>query len=337
MPIARTILGVLAAAAAVMGLIAVAGWERGRPPPEPLMLGVARSTFGAPLWVAQLQGFFAEGLAVTLRPYPSGKLALEAMLRSEVEVATVAETPLVFAGLAGKPFAVIANYASSTEHSLVARTDRGIATVADLRGRRVGVAPGTSGQYFLHVLLSDEGLRESDLTIVPLPPEAQAAALAAGEVVAVAAFAPYSGQCRLALGAQARSFSPGIRYAGYAGLVVPRGFPQRRPAATLRLLRALDQTIRWMRTHPDESLALAAAGSGLEVAVLHDGWDTLTPSLSLDQGYLVLLQAEARWAIAAGLAPGRPPGAAVPDYLDFIEAAALVRLRPESVTVIGTP
>ena len=337
MTIARSVLGVLAAGVAV-ALIAVAGWRLSRPPPEPLVLAVARSTFGAPLWVAELQGFFAaEGLAVTLRPYPTGKLALEAMLRGEAQVATVAETPLVFASLAGTPFTVITNYASSTEHSLVARADRGIAAATDLRGHRVGVAPGTSGQYFLHVLLSDEGLTEADIVVVPLPAAEQAAALAAGRVDAVAAFAPFSSQCRLALGDAARSFRTGIRYVGYASLVSHRDLPRQRPEATLRLLRALDRTTLWMRKHQDEALPLAAAGSGLEVAALRDGWDTLTPNLSLDQGFVVLLQSEARWAITARLAPGLAPGAAIPDYLDFIDAAALARLHPESVTIIGKP
>ncbi len=335
MRIARIGAGVL-----VLALIAGLGWWlRPAPPsPEPLVLAVTQTTFGAPLWVAQRGGFFsAAGLAVTLRPYATGKLAFEAMLRGEAQIATVTETPLVFASLAGTPFTVIANYASSTEHSLVVRADRGIAAVTDLRGRRIGVAPGTSAQYFLHVVLTDEGLSEADLTVVPLPAPQQAAALAAGEVDAVATFAPYSGQCRLALGKAARSFGTGIRYTGYGNLVAPRDLPSARPEAMLRLLRALDRTIYWMRRNQDESLALAAAGSGTETALLRDGWDTLHPRLGLDQGFVVLLQAEARWAIAAGLVPGRPPGAVVPDYRDFIDATALVRLRPESVTMISTP
>jgi ABC-type nitrate/sulfonate/bicarbonate transport system substrate-binding protein len=322
-----------------VALIAGLGWWLWPvpPPPEPLVLAVTRSTFGAPLWVAERQGFFsAEGLAVTLRPYATGKLAFEAMLRGEAQVATVTETPLVLASLAGAPFTVIANYASSTEHSLVARADRGIAAVSDLRGRRVGVAPGTSGQYFLHVLLSDEGMSESDIVVVLLPAAEQAAALATGDIDAVAAFAPYSGQCHLVLGDVARSFSTGIRYTGYGSLVVPRDLPRQRPRAMLRLLRALDRTIQWIRTHQDASLALAAAGSGTAAGLLRDGWQTLHPNLSLDQGFVVLLQAEARWAIAAGLVPGVARDAAIPNYLDFIDASALARLHPESVTLIGT-
>lgn len=40
--------------------------------------------------------FFAEGLDVVLHKYPTGKLALDGLLAGEIDVATVAETPVMF-------------------------------------------------------------------------------------------------------------------------------------------------------------------------------------------------------------------------------------------------
>jgi ABC-type nitrate/sulfonate/bicarbonate transport system substrate-binding protein len=330
----RTRIGIIAVSvlAALAGLAVWLG--RPPPPPEPLVIAVAASVFGVPLWVADRQGFLAaEGLQATLRRYPTGKLALEAMLRGEAEVATVAETPLMFAGINGIQYRVIANYASSAEQSVVARADRGIRQVTDLRGRRVATNLGTTGHYVLHVLLSDQGLTEADVELVPLPTPEQAGALAAGQVDAVATFAPYSTQCRHALGDRALTFLTGIRYSGYASLAVAPDFVARRPAATLGLLRALDRAIAWMRAHPQESLALGAAGSGIDPEVLQESFDSIRPNLGLDQGFLVLLQAQARWAIDQRLAPG----AAVPDYLDWIDASMLTQLRPEAVSLIQRP
>ncbi len=318
----------------IIGTLAWRNW----PPPapaEPLTLAVAASAFSGPLWVADRRGFLAdEGVQATLQRYPTGKLAMEAMLRGETEVATVAETPIMFAGLAGKPLRVIANFASSSEQSVVARADRGIRQVSDLRGRRIGVSLGTTGHYFLHVLLSDQGLTEADVTLVDLPALEQTAALAAGRVDAVSTFAPYSTQCRQALGDQALTFPAGIRYAGYASLAVAPDLTRRRPEAIARLLRATDHAIDWMRAHPQEALAIVAEESDIDAAVLQETWDSIRPNLGLDQGFIVLLNAEARWAIAAGLAPG---ATAPPDYLDSIEASPLARLRPEAVTLIQRP
>jgi ABC-type nitrate/sulfonate/bicarbonate transport system substrate-binding protein len=112
----RTQIGILAASvlAALIALAAIALlWPRSPPPPEKLVIAVADSLLGVPLWVAQGQGFFAaEGLDVNLVRYPTGKPALDALLRGEAQVATVAETPIMFAGLARQPIRVLANYDS---------------------------------------------------------------------------------------------------------------------------------------------------------------------------------------------------------------------------------
>jgi NitT/TauT family transport system substrate-binding protein len=305
------------------------------PPPEPLVVAVANAQIGVPILIAAEQGFFAaEGLQVTLQRYPTGKLALDALLRGEAEVATVAETPIMFASFREPPFSVIANYATSGEVSLVARADRGIRQVTDLRGRRVGISVGTITHYFLHVLLSDQGLTETDVELVAVPTPEQPTALVEGRVDAVAAFAPCTTQSRVALQGNAISFSAGIRYVGFSSLVVSRDFSQRRPEAALRLLRATDRAITWMDDHRREAIDLTARELGMEVAAVEETWDELRPALAFDQAFILLLEAEARWAIGAGLAPG----ATVPNYLDYIDPSALKRLYPETVSVIqGRP
>jgi len=319
---------------ALAALIAIAWLIRAPPAPEPLSIAVATNFIGVPLWVADRQGFFAaEGLAVTLQRLPSGKLALEAMLRGEAEVATVAETPLVFAALAEKPLRVIATYAGSGEHAIVTRADRGISRVADLRGRRVGVLIGTTVHYFLHVMLIDQDLTETDITLVDLPAAEQAPALEAGQVDAVATLAPYTTQCQRALGETARTFPMRPRYWGYASLAVASDLPQRRPEAIGRLLRVLERTIGWMRTHPHEAMQVAMIELNVEGAVVEDLWDRLGFNLALDQGFVMLLQSQAQWAIASGLAPGRT----LPDFRAMIDPSGLARLRPGSVTVTPPP
>lgn len=338
MNLRRPVLGLLAAGLVLtaIALVRLAGFPRppAAPPPEPLVLAISTSILGIPLWLAEREGFFAaEGLRVTLRPYAIGKLALEALLRGEADVATVAEPPVLLAALERRPLRVIANYASSGETSVVARADRGINAVRDLQGRRIGVTVGTTAHYFLHVLLSDEGLSAAAVTVVPLAAADQVTALTTGRVDAVSAFAPYSTQCRAALGAGGRTFAAGLRYTGYASLVTAPDFSRRRPAAALRLLRATDRAILWLRGHRREAIAFAAERLGTAEAVVAETWDRLQPNLSLDQGYVTLLQAQARWATAAGFAAGGE----LPEFHDLIDVSVLQRLHPESVTVIGTP
>ncbi|MHB8835234.1 MAG: ABC transporter substrate-binding protein [Candidatus Methylomirabilia bacterium] len=69
----------------------------GHRPARKLSIGVGTIIIAAPLFIAQEKGlFFAEGLDVVLHKYPTGKLALDGLLAGEIDVATVAETPVMF-------------------------------------------------------------------------------------------------------------------------------------------------------------------------------------------------------------------------------------------------
>jgi NitT/TauT family transport system substrate-binding protein len=301
------------------------------PPPEPLTIAIANALLSTPLLVADRQGFFTDaGLQVTFQRHPTGKQALDAVIRGEAEVATVAETPIVFASLKGAPFDIIANFALTSEHSLMARADRGIRQVTDLRGRRIGIGIGTTAHYFLHVLLSDEGLLETDVELVPLLESEQATALVAGRVDAVATFEPYAAECQRVLGDNSLSFSANIRYIGFSSLVTSREFSRQRPETAFRLLWAIDRAITWMRRYRQEAIQFAAQEFDISVAAVEKTWDHLQPGLILDQSFILLLEAEARWAMNIGLVPV----VAMPNYLDYIDPSVLKQLRSEAVTVI---
>jgi NitT/TauT family transport system substrate-binding protein len=303
-------------------------------PPEPLVIAVANALLSTPVLIAAEQGFFTdEGLQVTLQRHPSGKEALDTVIQSQADVAIVAETPVVFASLAKASFSIIANIALVSEHTLIARPDRGIRQVTDLRGRRIGVGVGTTAHYFLHVLLSDEGLLETEVELVPLPATAQATALATGRVDAVATFEPYATECRQAVGETAILFSTGIRYLGFSSLVTSREFSRQRPEVAFRLLRAIDRAIAWIHRHRQEAIQFVAQEFGISVATADRSWNKLQLELMLDQPFISLLEAETRWVMEIGLVPA----ATMPNYLDYIDPSVLKRLRPDLTTVIKSP
>ena len=108
------------------------------------------------LYVANEKGFFKdEGLDVSFQVYPSGHLALADMLDDKSDLATATETPIARAALNGRPVAVAATIAEiSRGIELIARKERGIARVEDLKGKTVGVTRGSNAEFFLHVLLT---------------------------------------------------------------------------------------------------------------------------------------------------------------------------------------
>jgi len=64
-------------------------------PKEKVTIGSCRQFLSSPIIIAQEKDYFSEeGLDVAFKYYPSGKKAMEAMFAGEVDIATVAETPL---------------------------------------------------------------------------------------------------------------------------------------------------------------------------------------------------------------------------------------------------
>ncbi|MDB5814088.1 MAG: transporter substrate-binding protein [Rhodocyclales bacterium] len=301
-------------------------------PLDPLVLGYSEGIPDIPALIAAENGYFRdEGLDVRYRKFAVGKLALEALLRGEVDVATTADTPIVLQSLRRRDFVVIGQFVHFTAIDLLTRKETGIHSAADLRGHRVGVMIGTSAQFFLETLLADNGLRPVDITEVDVPAVDSVNALAQGRVDAVAAFVPAGHYAQIALGDRAQVVPyDKVRYRESFNYVVKRDFPQKRPLAAQGLLRATNRAIEWARANRAEAIAIVTRRSQMEEKVVASLWDEYRLALGLDQALLGSLESQARWAVRNGVAEA----ALVPNYLDFLDMSPLLAVAPKTVTVI---
>jgi sulfonate transport system substrate-binding protein len=104
-------------------------------------------------------------------------------------------------------------------YHIVARRSAGIASVKDLRGKRVGTFPRTSAAYYLSKELEAHGLSESDVEIVGLAPIFELSrAIVEKRVDAICIWEPGSQAAKDGLGADAIELkTPGV-YASYFNL-----------------------------------------------------------------------------------------------------------------------
>jgi sulfonate transport system substrate-binding protein len=104
-------------------------------------------------------------------------------------------------------------------YHIVARRFAGIASVKDLRGKRVGTFPRTSAAYYLSKELEAHGLRERDVEIVGLAPIFELSrAIIDKRVDAICIWEPGSQAAKDGLGADAIELkTPGV-YASYFNL-----------------------------------------------------------------------------------------------------------------------
>ena len=85
----------------------------------------------------------------------------------------------------GAPMKIIATVYQSNPNAVMALKKTGIKSVADLKGKKVGVPSGSSQTPMLPLLLTANNLKESDITMIDMPPASMVPALLQGQVDAV--------------------------------------------------------------------------------------------------------------------------------------------------------
>lgn len=180
----------LAVRCALALLLAVASLRAAEPP-----LTVAYSDWpGWTAWEIAIQkGWFKEaGVAVDFVWMEYGP-SMEAFQAGKVDAVTVTNGDQLVMAAAGKASKgiVLTDYSNGND-MIVGRP--GIASIKDLKGKKVGLEVGLVEHLLLLKALEANGLKESDVTIVAVPTNDTPQTLASGQVDAIGAWYPVSGQ-----------------------------------------------------------------------------------------------------------------------------------------------
>ncbi|WP_269931963.1 ABC transporter substrate-binding protein [Aminobacter sp. HY435] len=200
--ITRRGLMAVAVAAALAPCLALPAWAQTQPKLEFLYSPYADY---APFFVAKEFGYFDEfGVDVTLSPKGDTAETIQMLASGNIEAGGATWGASLFNALdRGATVAIIATLARmpatvpSPSPFMVSQKawDEGIKTVADLKGKRVGIpGPGGFGMYSTAKALEKGGLTIDDVEAVFLPPPATAAAFANGALEAGWSIEPFAQQ-----------------------------------------------------------------------------------------------------------------------------------------------
>ncbi|MBI2332523.1 MAG: ABC transporter substrate-binding protein [Chloroflexi bacterium] len=151
---------------------------------------------------------------------------------------------------------VVAVYDDGGYNTVVARPE--ITSVADLKGKKVGVLIGTSYELFVRYMLEKNGLNPTDVTLVNLDPTALKAELDSGNVDA-----GYTWDPSLTEGYQIifqKQDAPGL----FPDVIVFReDVVKERPDDIRAFLQAWFEAVEYRQQNPEETRQLVAEYTGL--------------------------------------------------------------------------
>jgi ABC-type nitrate/sulfonate/bicarbonate transport system substrate-binding protein len=290
--------------AVVLGLAAAAlaaGWNvaRHRPTVE-VRMAVPERMRSAAIYVAMDKGYFADqDLKVIITPVGIGKDALARTLAGEFDMAAVAGLPVVTAIAEGADVAILTSLAQSERHVAIVTTKAAGATIAELRGKSIGILPSTTSELFLNTMLDSAGMTADEVKAVPLKPDEFIEAIPSGKVDAVSAWDPIIAKVRDRLGDGGIAIRNNGAFVDY-WLLTASGpwLPAHRDVAE-RVLRALVAAGESIGRNPDEARAIAARWIPKDA----EAWDPSIYMVRLDSAMPRILQSVVRIGLRRGWLP----------------------------------
>jgi NitT/TauT family transport system substrate-binding protein len=177
--------------------------------------------------------------------------------------------------------AVVALDDSKGGDGIVSKQD--IATVADLKGRKVAFNSGSVSDFYLNYVLQEVGLTVDDIEAVNMKQDDAGAAFVAGQVDAAVTWEPWLSRAK-----EAPDGKVLVDSAANPGLIVDvllfrKDILESRNAEIQNVVNAYWQAVEYLKSNPDESIEIMARNVG--------GWledpqafaDTLTGVQIYDQ------------------------------------------------------
>lgn len=298
---------------------------------ESITLGLMPSEVETLIYVARDQGYFeGNNLNVTLKNYTTGLLAVNGLVKNEVDIATAADFVVVGKAMANKTVSAIGTIDKYSTSYLMARTDLGISSISDLMGKRIGVPMGTVAEFNLGRFLELHGIGIDQVTLVDTPINLEPKALINGSVSAVMTAEPYMDMITSSsISDTVLSWPAQSDIATHYLAVTNSSWAAAHPDTVVRFLKALDQAEEFVIHSPEAAKQILSNDRNYSSNYTDKIWTNHQFTLSLEQSLVLRMEDESRWMIRNNLT-----SSPVPNFLDHIYFDGLESVDPASVNII---
>lgn len=225
---------------------------------------IAHSTWVGygPLYIARDKGMFKQnGVDVDLIVMEDPKERFPTLMADKIQmIASTVDTALLYLKKPNDFQYIVAIDDSNGGDGIVAVKD--IATIAELKGRKVAVNEGSVSEFYLNVLLGKAGLKESDLDTVNMTAGDAGGAFVAKRVDAAVTWEPWLSKGKATDFGHLlvdSSTTPGLIT---DVIIVKTIWANAHQKDVAGIVRSWNEAVAYYRSNPDESIAIMAKGVG---------------------------------------------------------------------------
>jgi sulfonate transport system substrate-binding protein len=210
--------------------------------------------------------FQPQGVAVSWVEFPFGPPLLEALNVGAIDYGYTGNAPPIFAQAAHANIQYVAVIPSrGYGQAIVVPETSQLQTLADLRGKKIGVAKGSSAHDLLVAALESANVPWSDITPAYLAPADAAAAFARGAIDAWSIWDPFYAIAEIKQKARALPIDPKAASQD-SFFLANSNFIARHPDVVAAINEEIGTATKWADEHRVEVAALYSEASGVELA-----------------------------------------------------------------------
>lgn len=219
---------------------------------------------------------------ITWSTFTSGPPQIEALNAGQIDFAITGNTPPIVGGLTDTK--VISAYSNEAKgDAILIPQGSDIKSVADLKGKSVAVARGSSAHGHLILQLEKAGVDPGDLDINFLQPSDSKSAFESGQVDAWAVWDPYTAIAEVG-GAVPLITAEGVSNGYGFGVASDKALADDpRAEAIDDLLGRIDRAYQWTKDNPEEWAKIFAEETGTEKAAAEINARSTRLPIALDQ------------------------------------------------------
>lgn len=267
---------------ALLALVSVTAWCA----PKPLVVRYAYQPGNPQIVIARDKGwlkdeFEKDNVTFKIAKFASGPAVIEALTGGQLDFAQAGDQPILQAKANNVAIRIIAEYAATEKGEVLLATKKsGIKSIADLKGKKVGVTVGALTHQLLYIFLNSVGLKVDDIQLINLQPAEIRSSLESNNIDAGITWEPTVSQI-LSSGNTVKITDA----TGYKNCVMviasPQTFLKEHGDITVRLLKVLDKTVKWIKANRDEAIAIVAKDTGLDKSLIEPVFNTSTFDLAI--------------------------------------------------------
>jgi NitT/TauT family transport system substrate-binding protein len=300
--------------------------------PESITVAVMSDESSALISIAEDRGFFAgNGLDVSIRYYGNGEAAIKGMKNDEANISLSAEFPIVAEAFKKEKISVIGCIDKYMPGYIIARKDRGIKDISDLKGKNVAVFRGSIGEFYLGRFLDLHGMSIKDVILTEIgSSQSPLDMIENGVVDAISSRQIIVDSIIKRLGDNGVIWPAQSGQLTYMVIACENDWMVSRPETMKRFLKSLVRAGEYLANHSAEAKAIMKKRLNYDDSYMASIWPQHHFSLSFDQPMITAMKDEANWMIRNNLTTEKE----IPDFLNFIYTKGLEAVKPGAVNII---